>query len=265
MLKVLYWNVWKKNALIHLALRARDEFDVIAIQEFVPDKKTNAPPCSRMNKYNLIYFNGRAALYVHKRHDPGTWKGDGGKDWCCVTIHDTRIFSVYSPPYEPNWTTPLRELGAIPPRPRSVFVGDFNQHHPLWDKYNRTSPGSDALEAFTTRRRLGLATPRGEPTWQKQGKRDGTIDLAWATRDITLVYQGEADLTGSDHIPQVITIETVADPPRPNPPTPQWHLMDSSLVKAEAAYRFRPGAAPALPTHPGGGRQVCGLDTRPAA
>lgn len=66
----------------------------------------------------------------------------------------------------------------MPVRGRSVFVGDFNQHHSLWGRHGRVSPGSSEMLEFTQRWSLSLAIPWGEVTWSSKEKRNSTIDHA---------------------------------------------------------------------------------------
>ncbi|XP_044715330.1 uncharacterized protein HRG_10909 [Hirsutella rhossiliensis] len=180
-----------------LALRAPHAADVIAIQEPAKNAKTGHPICPSRSSYRLVFTAGRAALYVHKRHDTGSWTSDGGVDWCSVTFTkpNITIFSIYSPIYarEPN-KSPLPALASCTPCCRAAFVGDFNIHHPLWDIHNRTSDNCDDILGLASRWNLALATPEGEIT----------------------------RLGGPDHIPQLLQLDATARfRPSIAPSTPQ--------------------------------------------
>ncbi|KAM4067385.1 endonuclease-reverse transcriptase domain-containing protein [Hirsutella rhossiliensis] len=250
---LMYWNTNRQPALTKLALRARHAADVIAIQEPAKNAKTGYPICPSRSSYRLVFTAGRAALYVHKRHDIGSWTSDGGIDWCSVTFTkpNTTIFSVYSPIYarEPD-RSPLPGLASSTPRCRAAFVGDFNIHHPLWDIHNRTSDNCDAILDLASRWNLALATPEGEITrLAGPGTRDSTIDLAWVSRDLSATYLGRADITGSDHIPQLLQLDIGPPPPRlrlRGLPI-NWRLLDPKRAHAEATTRLRPSIAPPAP------------------
>jgi len=81
-------------------------------------------------------------------------------------VGDTYVFSIYSKGYSATWRTPLDTLLAMAPLPKSIVVGDFNLHHPLWDKEERTGPGVEKLLELAVAWGLLLATPKGEPTWE---------------------------------------------------------------------------------------------------
>ncbi|CCE29305.1 uncharacterized protein CPUR_02998 [Claviceps purpurea 20.1] len=137
------------TALVHLALNSYSKLDVIAFQE--PTGIAKIPPHSSLGPFQLAVYAGRTAIYVNRQHGPEEWSSGTGTDWCSIVLKGIEIYSVYSPAYEAVWVTPIQEFMTAPVQARSVFVGDFNQHHPLWDKAERTSPGSDELLEFTTR------------------------------------------------------------------------------------------------------------------
>ncbi|KAM4061273.1 hypothetical protein HRG_013744 [Hirsutella rhossiliensis] len=224
---LMYWNTNRQPTLTKLALRAPHAADVIAIQEPAKKAKTGHPICPSRSSYRLVFTGGRAALYVHKRHDTGSWTSDGGVDWCSVTFtkSNTTIFSVYSPIYarEPN-QSPLPALASCTPCCRAAFVGDFNIHHPLWDIHNRTSNNCDDILELASRWNLALATPEGEIT----------------------------RLGGPDHIPQLLQLDVGPPPPRlrlRGLPI-NWRLLEPKRARAEATTRFRPSIAPSTPQSP---------------
>ena len=235
-LKVLYWNTNKKTELVKLALRSRADYDIIAIQEPCPAPTGFFPPCPSGVPYRMIY-EGRTAFYVHKRHEPGTWTPISREDWCGIVFQDrTRIISVYSPREETK-LGPLRHLCELDTNTPTAIVGDFNLHHPLWDEFDRTSADSDWFLAEAQRLRLELLTPKGECTRFARGDRDSTIDLAWVHPELGGRYGGcDLELTGSDHVPQILHIDPYAER-REDIPTFRWKQLDPELAEAEMRAR----------------------------
>ena len=194
----------------------------------------------------MIYSSGKAALYVHKRHRPGSWSSRAGENWCSVTFREGlfTVYSVYNPNLATPQSTPLRFIRDPEPGEKLVLVGDFNLHHPLWDRYGRESACSDDLLQLAQRLQLGLATPKGECTRFAKGRRDSTIDLAWVSQTLPSHYMGSIHgLTGSDHVAQHIRVGqgVLAG----QAPYYRWRELDSTFIEAEAAARFSGGAAPA--------------------
>ena len=221
-LTVLYWNTAGSKTNDALALVERREYDVIALQEPWYNRQQKTTYCPARGRYRRIFGNGRAALYVHKRHGIGTWTQRTGQDWCSATFGEgsesITIWSVYSPnPQERPWQSPLTELAASAPRGRNVIVGDMNLHHPLWDREGRTSPRVGELLTLAQRWTLSLATPYGEPTRVRQGQRDSTIDHAWASESLQVTYLGDPGYAGSDHRAQLIRIEGAPSMPKDRP------------------------------------------------
>ena len=211
MLRLLHWNIRKERACLAQALYS--DFDILAIQE--PAAPGRPPACPQNCNFWLIYGGGRAALYIHKRHELASWHGTAGKDLCSVHIQETTIYSIYSPnPRQRPWATPLLQLRMEPPpRGRVIICGDFNLHHPTWDRNNRRQAQAATLLSLTAAWKLHLITPWGEPTYQAPGRLVSTIDHAWASEVAgapVAIYDGPADFTGSDHVPQAIRIQTAA-------------------------------------------------------
>ncbi|PFH56701.1 hypothetical protein XA68_16125 [Ophiocordyceps unilateralis] len=75
-----------------VALRCRSAPDVIALQEVSRDTRTGLPAHSSRFPYRLVFYSGRAAIYVHLRHEVGSWTQDGGEDWCAVTFEPSPSF-----------------------------------------------------------------------------------------------------------------------------------------------------------------------------
>jgi len=243
-LTIMYWNIGGSKPCAALALANPREVDIIAIQEpWRNNHIKGATYCPRAGKYTVIYAGGRAALYVHKRHGVTTWTQEAHNDWCSVTFgtgdDSLTIYSVYSPVVEGRtWESPITVLAEREPQGRNVVVGDVNLHHPLWDRWGRYQQQSEELLTLAQRWNLTLHTPWGEPTREARGDRPSTIDQAWVSRRIRCEYRGRADITGSDHYPQLIYLcdEATTTQPRAPPEGWSWPMMDRSIVKAEAVH-----------------------------
>ena len=246
-LSILYWNTAARNGLASIALNNSREVDIIAIQEPWFNKQTKTVYCPAQVKYQRVYSGeGRAVLYIHKRHKPQTWDATAGLDWCRVVIHGITVWSIYSPipSTQPIWTSPLQRLAGENPVGPQVIVGDLNLHHPLWDRAGRLTPESDILLHLTHQWQLTLRTPWGEPTRQRYNERDSTIDHAWVSVSLQCTYCGDPGYEGSDHRAQLIEINTTpATRPRRATEVPgwSWTTMDRDLVAIEAKGLHFPG------------------------
>jgi hypothetical protein len=241
-LTVLYWNVARNSANVTQALENCGEVDVLALQELPVNEKTGSVQGPAGGHYHRVYVEGRAAIYVHKRHDIASWSQRGGKDWCNVQFgageQALTVWSIYSENTNTEWQTPLSELAEQDPQPgRHLVVGDMNLHHPAWDRAGRYETESETLIALSQRWGLELATPWGETTRFRHDQQDSTIDHAWASHDLRVRYEGDAGLTGSDHISQLVRVELAegAQPLREPPAGWSWALLDKKAAAALAA------------------------------
>ena len=207
-MRILHWNTNKSALNIRQILESNTDLDILAIQE--PNAPGGRPPCPTSCHFNLIYGGGRAAIYINKKFPQHLWRAVVSHDFCGIIFDNNTaaVFLIYSP-QRPNpplpWTTPLlmSSFTENPPAEKIALLGDFNLHHPLWDREQRHSPGADILINQAEKWNLQLITLFGTPTRTFHGHRDSTIDLAWATAG-TAIYEGEADFEGSDHRPQII-------------------------------------------------------------
>ncbi len=221
-LSIAFWNVAENRINTEQALRDSGEFDIVALQEPEINRSTKSVYCNE--RYHRVYDSGRAALYIHRRHSITAWTQKAGTDWCCITfgegVEALTVWSIYSEQYTGgNWRSPIPELVTLSIPGRHVLVGDFNLHHPAWDKEERTSTKADELLALAQRWRLELATPWGTVTRFRHDHRDSTIDLAWATDSLDITYEGDLGYAGSDHLAQLIIVEddTIAQHPAQTP------------------------------------------------
>jgi hypothetical protein len=244
-LTIVYWNTAVRDGLAAIALHDYREADVIAIQEPWVNKQTKTIYCPARSKYYRVYGEGRAALYIHKRHPPHTWEAEASLDWCRVVLCGVTIWSIYSPipSSQPTWNSPLQLLASEYPTGPQVIVGDLNLHHPLWDRAGRLTPESDVLLTLARQWRLKLTTPWGEPTRRRHGERDSTIDHAWATASLPYRYWGDLGYEGSDHRAQLIEITvspTECHQRAAVAPGWSWDSMDRDLVTIEAEGLYLP-------------------------
>lgn len=195
-LTVLYWNVQRSKIAMAEAIEARREFDIIAVQEPWQNPHVPTTYCPRSCRYRLIYAGdgSRSALFVHKKHPISSWDATATPDWCSVRFtsegNETTVYSVYSPiPDRPNqWRSPIHHFLTLDRPQRTLLVGDFNLHHPGWDRHERRSHGVEDLLELSAHWRLDLHTPKGEPTRSRHDSRDSTIDQAWGTEDLNVTY-----------------------------------------------------------------------------
>lgn len=243
MLDIVTWNMRKVPSNIKKALRARAEYDVIAVQEATILPNRNAPACPARSGYTMIYGGGRHAMYIRNIHGPETWEAEANENWCAVRMlkYKVKIWNIYNPP-DPASARPLiRALSELDPDEHNIFLGDMNVHDPLWDEHDRKTTGIDEFITAAERARLGLLTPKGECTWFCHGKRNSTIDLIWATYGSTARYMGSDDaLTGSDHVAQRVRFGTGSKTgeTRTAENVRKWKRTNIPLAEAEAYNRF---------------------------
>jgi hypothetical protein len=245
---ILFWNVGNSKQAMEQAIESNREYDIIAVQE--PWRNPNVPAttyCPRRSRYHLIYAGegSRSALLVHKKYPVSQWEAKTTQDLCQIQLQTKgdetlTVYSIYSPiPCRRStglhWRSPIHHLMTLDPPHRTLLVGDFNLHHPNWDKYGRRTEGVGDLLALSASWGLRLHTPWGEPTRTRHRNRDSTIDLAWATQDLQVAYEGPEDYGLSDHRPQVIHVGSGVTK-RLEPKGFNWKMMDRDRVAAEAAH-----------------------------
>jgi len=91
----------------------------------------------------------------------------------------------------------------------ALLLGDFNEHHPAWDSGRQNKSGEYIfrnLESFSL-----VILNDGACTYiSPLGSSNSTIDLTFATRDLTVLCEALTDSCGSDHFPIHITINETA-------------------------------------------------------
>ena len=239
-LNILSWNVANADHNAEQALRDSREADVVALQEMSINKSTKSVYTNE--RYHRVFDSGRAAIFVHKRHSAAAWTQRAGTDWCSVTFgsgtESVTVWSIYSEQYiRSPWPSPIPELATMTLPGRHVLTGDFNLHHPLWDKAGRCSIKANELLELAQRWNLELATPWGLTTRFGPDQQDSTLDHVWATDSLVADFHGDAGLVGSDHLAQAFSITDDTPQPR-RAETPRgwnWALLDYEATKAAAA------------------------------
>ena len=66
---IFYWNIAWNRTNIALAEELLSKPDVLVIIELGEGK----PPYLVIGRYRIIYYKGRATLYIHKRHPITIW------------------------------------------------------------------------------------------------------------------------------------------------------------------------------------------------
>ena len=239
----MYWNIAGDHDNLTLALNNEPGYDALALSELPTGDRGMAAPSG--SRYQLVYFGGQAALYVHKKYSG--LEARGGNNWAAARLNTAEgpieVYSIYAPNPGLNRDSPLTTLIEHSPSGYDLVVGDFNTHHPAWDREGRLSPHAGETIDLAQRWGLELATPWGEITRIPRGEqnhRDSTIDLAWASPNLRAEFAGRADLVGGDHFPQVVRIPRGHTPELGQPQKGySWALMDRNRVEAEAEANIR--------------------------
>jgi len=141
----------------------------------------------------------------------------------CIQINSMSpsflVFNVYNDVDN----TACNLISSIPPTlPRSIFIGDFNLHHPLWsrdDNLDKQSDEADNLVELMASNGYNILNNRGEDTFFVYRKnRHGTgrklytstLDLAWTSAELSHYvsdFQVAKHLGSlSDHHPLMVTL-----------------------------------------------------------
>jgi len=184
-IKALLWNT-EGNKQVLEALLEEARYDLLAIQEPWINKQTKSTYCPRGSKYHLVHkTSGRAAIFVSRKFDIGQWEYEATEDYYRVWFpgfSGLELWSIYNP--RDNETLLQALLNRPAPAHPVVLAGDFNLHHPLWDRFGRYERKAEALLELALQWDLDLRTPAGTITRALQGTQQGrtsTIDYFWAS------------------------------------------------------------------------------------
>lgn len=233
-IRILQANCWKsrEKVMIHLfgEKEVRD-LEILAIQEPYINRHTDqVTTYSQMlgNRFHLLIKPTskdtnvanmpRVCFFVSKALDPSKWAiQHHTKDLSTLTLR-TRIGPIHiHNAYNPSPVTgqhsvinALNNALAEHPGQQHMVVGDLNLHHPMWARpdYNHRHEEADDLIRVAEDHSLELLTPPGTITYEKhtgRGSHQTTIDLTWATAEVTdllVCCQDRRDwMHAADHIP----------------------------------------------------------------
>ena len=144
-----------------------------------------------------------------------------------ASFHPFLIFNVYND-IDNSAVKAMKTITNL--LPRSIFLGDFNLHHPIWSRdnnLNKHSEEADELVQLFADNGYGILNRQGEETYFVHRTIQGhppelytsTLDLGWASSElhpfITDFKVANHLTNGSDHYPLVTTISYVPkDEPR---------------------------------------------------
>jgi len=141
----------------------------------------------------------------------------------CIQINSTSpsflVFNVYNDVDN----TACNLISSIPPSlPHSLFIGDFNLHHPLWSRDNnldKQSDEADHLVELMASNGYNILNERGDDTFFMYRKNKystghelytSTLDLAWTSAELSHYvsnFQVAKHLGSlSDHHPLLVTL-----------------------------------------------------------
>ncbi|ODM14238.1 hypothetical protein SI65_10346 [Aspergillus cristatus] len=233
-IQILQANCWKsrEKVMIHLfgEKEVRD-LEILAIQEPYINRHTDqVTTYSQMlgNRFHLLIKPTSkdtnvanmpwVCFFVSKALDPMKWAiKHHTKDLSTLTLHTKigpiHIHNAYNPSPvtgQPSVISALHNALAEYPNQKHMVVGDFNLHHLMWARpdYNHRHEEADDLIRVAEDHGLELLTPPGTITYEKhtgRGSHQTTIDLTWATAEVTdllVCCQDRRDwMHAADHIP----------------------------------------------------------------
>ena len=100
-----------------------------------------------------------------------------------------------------NWLAPAYPV---------VLAGDFNLHHPQWDRFGRYERKAEALLELALQWDLDLRTSAGTITRVLQGAQQGhtsIIDHFWVSVSLQTTYHSLEYRGKSDHYLQVLEVD----------------------------------------------------------
>ncbi|GAA5962079.1 hypothetical protein JCM10213_003700, partial [Rhodosporidiobolus nylandii] len=136
-----------------------------------------------------------------------------------------------------------RALALLPPPSHLLLAGDFNLHHPLWERERTSapSPAAETLVSTLNDASLSPLLPPGTTTFYgHNGTAEGCNNLVFASEGLAerLVSCGvdKELVSGSDHLPLRAIFSKSPEPPPP--PPPRFRFRKADLESALLAYRI---------------------------
>jgi hypothetical protein len=170
----------------------------------------------------------RVCLYISKRINPSTWSVSYiSKDIISLQIlnpHSERkisVFNVYNEMGTDTLSTLAEEIRALDSPEKTIVLGDFNLHHPLWSATHRRASNGSSVQGLLTiieEFQLQLLTEPGTSTHRwKDG--ESTIDLTFASEELAgRVVHCKIDREvncDSDHLPIALAVDWSWQPTNP--------------------------------------------------
>ena len=139
--------------------------------------------------------------------------------------HPLLVFNVYND-IDNSAVEAMKTIQTL--NPHTIFLGDFNLHHPIWsqdDNLDKHNDKADQLANLFTSNNFSLLNQRGEETFFVYRHLEGrqpdlytsTLDLGWASPHLLPFisnFQVAKNLSnGSDHYPLVTSISYTPAPP----------------------------------------------------
>jgi len=234
-LRILQYNLHKNRERTHRILNDPDmkEYTILMIQEQFWSPFTKSSPLhhawSLIEPHATTDRNPRAAIYVNSKHLPAaclTQLPVPSTDIVAleISLPDTQKPSLFINVYNPCDESVLPTLHSYleqnlrPHRYEFIVMGgDFNCHHPLWNRpeYDRHDDEADRLIDLAASLDLKLMLPPGTVTYPNAGT---SIDLTWgnetAVNNMLKCKIAEDHDHGSDHLPiETVITRTIQTPP----------------------------------------------------
>ena len=214
-LKILQWNcrgIYRKILeLKHHIANLSHTPDILALQETHLVQKYTP----RIRNYTLIrkdrdVHGGGVCLFIKNNlpYNEVCLGNIGAIEAQCIAIQDVRIINVYIPPNRRPPQSHFERLFAARTS-RSVFIGDFNAHHPLWSEAVTNSNGRNLYHLIDSCNLVVVNTTN--PTRIDLSRRQHSlIDLTIATSSLASLTETlvSDDLFGSDHFTITTNIRT---------------------------------------------------------
>ena len=191
---ILQWNcrgIYRKiNELKHLLDNAETLPDILALQEtHLTEKYTPKIPGFTMIRKDRDVHGGGVCMFI-KNNIPFVEREvpkNENIEVQCICIREIQLFNVYLPPNKNIGRAALTSLLSTSSA-KTIIVGDFNAHHPMWSEGITNSYGRNlhhVIELFDlvimntnriTRLNLSAATTGA--------RRGSVLDLTIASKDI---------------------------------------------------------------------------------
>ena len=206
---IMQANVGTGGAAHEIALNLgfENNYDVVCIQEPYIYRELERKLTKRHPSYEtftpisewtsrprvLTYVRKGRGLKAHQHVLKGTWENSA--DIVAVRINFLTVYNTYRPPAEAITGPIISDFSDNPPEPNSVFLGDLNTHHELWDPDSTRNTGAEHINSWLEQHHLCLISPPGIPTHDE----GAVLDVAFSNVEGALGFVKEHLHTTSDH------------------------------------------------------------------